>query len=162
MKKHLLLITLILLLGTAAAWSASSLDRWTLPPTSAPEPAQLPKLDQPFVPDGDLQEWRSTASVPIRYESYISRPKQKGKWLGPADAGMEVYCAWTDQGICLAAVVADDDVFNDCAGEAFWRRDCIEFHLDGRAPDKLNSPAQELGVEHVYYRPPNGEFAAEA
>jgi len=156
----LTLAAIILLLGTAA-WSADIPDRWTAPP-SPTELAQLPKLDQPFVPDGELAEWGSAATVPIRYESYISRPKHKGKWLGPADAGMEVSCAWSEEGLCLSAVVADDDVFNDRKGEAFWQCDCIEFHFDGRAPDKIGSVLQELGVEHVYYRPPNGKFPAEA
>lgn len=160
MNRSLLTLTaLILLLGTAA-WSADIPDRWTAPQVPT-ELAQLPKLDQPFVPDGELAEWGSAATVPIRYESYVSRPRPKGKWLGPSDAGMEVYCAWSEEGLCLAAVVADDDVFNDRKGEAFWQCDCIEFHFDGRT-DKIGSPLQELGVEHVYYRPPNGKFPAEA
>lgn len=149
------------LISALAFGGVSSADRWDSSAVST-EPAQLPRLDQPLVLDGDLREWGSAAYVPIRCESSISRAKQKGKWQGPADSGMEVYCAWSPEGLCLAAVVADDDVFNDRKGEAFWRRDSIEFHFDGRAPDKLMTPTQELGVEHVYYRPPNGEFPAEA
>lgn len=114
------------------------------------------------MPDGELAEWSLAASVPIRYASYVSRAFPKRAWRGPADAGMEVYCAWTEEGLCLAAQVADDDVFNDRKGETFWHCDCIEFHFDCRASDRIGSPTQELGVEHVYFRPPNGKYPAEA
>lgn len=131
-------------------------DRWT-PPVVQTAPAQLPRLVQPLVMDGALGEWESAACVPLHCRSYILYSRDPHKWNGPADAGFEVFCAWNDRGLCLAAVVADDDVRNNRPGKDYWQQDCVEFFLDGRVGEKFMQPPYSRGAYQILIRPPTGK-----
>lgn len=154
MKQAILIVTIFAALAPCTLIHA---DRWTPPAVEATVPAQLPKLAQPLVIDGVVKEWASAACVPVHSPSYVLYSREPHKWNGPADAGFEAYCAWSDAGLCLAAVVADDDVINDRPGKDYWQRDCIEFYLDGRAPDKLMTQPYTKGAYQVLVRPPIGK-----
>jgi hypothetical protein len=130
-------------------------DRWT-PPAMQTAPAQLPKLARPMKMDGVLTEWESAACVPLYCRSYILYSRDPHKWNGPADAGFEVYCAWNDKGLCLAAVVADDDVRNNRPSKDYWQQDCVEFFLDGRVGEKFMQPPYSRGAYQILIRPPIG------
>jgi hypothetical protein len=113
----------------------------------------MPRLIEPLVLDGDLNEWASAACVPARYLTYaeiIHMPR----WRGPADAGIEFYCAWNGDGLCLAAVVADQDVRNDQPDAELWRRDCLEVFVDGRAGGEFMKPPYSAGAYQLLVRPP--------
>lgn len=152
MKRSLLVAAIFAVLPAQALPAGS---RWT-PPVIPAAPASLPKLSQPLVLDGALGEWNQAACVPMLSESYILYSREPHKWNGPADAGMEVYCAWSERGLCLAAVVADDDVRNDRQGKDYWEQDCVEFFVDGRAGDKLMTEPYSKGAYQILVRPPLG------
>lgn len=145
------LITICSLIFIACVGSVSA-DRW-LPPPTQPELAQLPKLAAPLVIDGDLGEWTSAAATPVRATSYITVLNKPHTWNGNADSSMEFYSAWNTEGLCLAAVVADDDVYNDCEPKDMWQQDCVEIYVDGRT-DKLMRPPYSPGAYQILVRPP--------
>lgn len=141
-------------LFAAAPW-ALALERLPLPPPAeTPPPTPLPRLTAPFTPDGVLQEWTAAACVPVRSASCIAHRSSSHEWRGPADAGMEWYGAWNQEGLCLAAVVADDEVRNDRPDDALWQQDCVELFLDGRPSDALLKPSYGPGVYQFLIRPP--------
>lgn len=131
--------------------------RWDVP-QAIPE-GFLPKLGAVTV-DGDLAEWNTAAAVPLRFASYIAIRKPSHTWNGPADCGMEVYCGWNDDGLCLAGIVADDDVRNDATPENSWQQDCLELYVDGRTDEKFMKPPYTKGAYQMYVRPPVGGKAA--
>lgn len=114
---------------------------------------------QPLVLDGELNEWASAACVPARYESYAEIIQLPG-WRGPADAGLEFYCAWNSDGLCVAAVVADDDVRNDRKDKDLWQQDCLEIFVDGRSGDAFMKPPYSPGAYQLLTRPPTADRGA--
>jgi len=146
MKKACLLWALLVPMGLAkttfAGWPA------------APPPAPLPKLAQPLVLDGDPSEWAGAGCACMRYEEWIGKIQPPHKWRGPADAGMEVYYAWNDEGLCLAAVVADDDVRISSDGKLLGERDCVRFHVDGRLNQEFMMSRYTAGAYSLVVRPP--------
>ncbi len=135
--------------------------RWA-PPNIPDRPAQLPRLSQPLVLDGDVAEWSAATSVPLLSKSYLLYCRPPHKWNGPPDAGMVVHCAWNDDGLCLAAVVADDDVRNDMPANDYWKQDCVEFFIDGRVGEKLMTRPYSQGAYQVLVRPPMGDRPPDA
>ncbi|MFH0795698.1 MAG: sugar-binding protein [Candidatus Omnitrophota bacterium] len=114
----------------------------------------LPKLTQPLVLDGNLNEWTEAACVPVRYQSYVCHLLPSHKWLGPADAGMEFFCAWNKDGLCLAAVVADDEIYNDREPQKLWQQDGVEIFLDGRAGERFMKAPYSKGAYQIFTQPP--------
>jgi len=121
-----------------------------------PAPTPLPRLTQPLSLDGDLGEWGEAARMSLRSAADISTVKQTHKWLGPADAGMEVACAWNADGLCLAAVVTDQELINDSAAQHFWQQDCVELFVDGRVGSRFMQPPYSPGAYQLLVRPPVG------
>jgi len=72
MKTFYSTISMLLLVSVHVVNGADSKapNPWVPPEITTPA-AQLPRLDQPLVIDGDLKEWGSAACVPVRYASYI-------------------------------------------------------------------------------------------
>ncbi|MCX7016279.1 MAG: hypothetical protein NTW86_27610 [Candidatus Sumerlaeota bacterium] len=124
---------------------------WVAPQLQS-APGEIPKLQQPLAVDGDLKEWAGSASVPIRCRAYLSKTYPVYGWSGPADAGMEVFCAWTAEGLALAANVTDDDL---------QRLDALEIYVAGN-PDKNSADsAAPAGVRKITIHPPLGDKAAQ-
>ena len=140
-----------------AAWgpapSAEAAGRWARPPKGR-QAAPLPRLAEPLVLDGDLKEWSAAASVPVRNRSCLILEKEGHAWKGDADAGMEVLAAWNDAGVCLAAVVADNEILNTREDGSLWQQDCIELYLDGRAADRFLKWPYSPGAYQMFVRPP--------
>lgn len=148
----LLCCVLLAILTCQAAFAANSL--WS-PPEMPKVPTDLPRLTQPLVLDGDLGEWASAASVPILGKSHIFSKPDEHIWNGPADAGMEVYCAWNSDGLCLAARIADNEIINDQSqGRDYYMQDCVEIFLDGRTGSELMSFPYSFGAYQALVRPP--------
>ena len=150
----LLAAALTLWLPAANARAAGDGDRWRVP---KPEivPARLPHLSQSLVLDGDLSEWQDAVCVPVRLRNDVRREIPPRKWRGPADAGMEVYCAWDSDGLCLAAVVTDDDVSNRFRGYQAFKQDSLHLLVDGRGPDRFLKPPASPGVYTILVTPPS-------
>jgi hypothetical protein len=145
------------LLMTAVSYAQEN-NAWVVPKLPPPQ-GQLPRLAQPLALDGELKEWAGAASLPVLYRSdFIVPPQDPGRWQGAADAGMEVFQAWNEEGLCLAVRVVDDDVFNDSADPDSWMQDCFEMYLDGRRQDLLMSVPFSKGAYKAQFRPPlNGK-----
>lgn len=138
-----------------ATRGAFGLERLPMPPAAeAAPPIPLPRLTEPFTPDGVLQEWAQAACVPVRSPGCIAHRSSAHEWRGPADAGMEWYGAWNPEGLCLAAVVADDEVRNDRPEDALWQQDCVELFLDGRSGDRFLKSPYSPSVYQLLIRPP--------
>lgn len=153
--KHLRAMTLALVSMIAAATWAHGLEPLPLPAVStASSPAQLPRLAEGFIPDGALDEWKQSACVPVRSVASIAHRVTTHDWRGPADSGMELYVAWNEQGLCLAAVVADDYLGNDRPDGSLWQQDCLELFLDGRQGASFHTSSYSTGVFQLLARPP--------
>jgi hypothetical protein len=134
-------------------------DRWARP---APlQAAPLPRLAQPLILDGDLKEWSGGACIPIHSQYSIAHIRPDHKWKGPADCGLEAYAAWNDDGLCLAAAVADDEVINTKPNTALYEQDCVELYVDGRAPQWLMASPYTRGAYQLQVRPPTATRDAE-
>jgi glycerophosphoryl diester phosphodiesterase len=131
---------------------------WQTKPSN-PE-GKLPKLTKPLVLDGKLDEWEGATSVLLRYASYIAHIKPGHEWRGPKDAGAEMYCAWNDDGLCLAAIVADDNVHNERPPGFIWQQDCLELFIDGRVGQAFMKPPYSKGAYQLFVRPPVGKLPA--
>lgn len=127
--------------------------RWTPPDVKTPLFA-LPKLSKAFVLDGNLKEWEGAACLPVRSSSQIAYRAPSHEWMGPADAGMEFYSAWNPDGLCMAAVVADDEVINTRSELMIYYQDCIEVQLDGRSDDKFGTRYSTQGCLRLLIKPP--------
>lgn len=152
--------TCFLLLVAAACPVLGAAAKWT-PPAAENVAYQLPALGGPLALDGDIGEWSKAACLPVRSFSYVDVCERTHKWNGPSDAGMEFYAAWNDEGLCVAAVVADDDVINTRAGKDFWQQDCVEVYVDGRSGDKFMRPPYSLGAYQLLVKPPTSDKPAD-
>ncbi|NQU09393.1 hypothetical protein HQ590_01265 [bacterium] len=150
--RHLTMTVLGGLILLGASFTCAGEDRWTL--NQETPKGVLPRLREPLVLDGQIKEWSSATTLPLRYRSYIAARKSDHPWLGLADASAELYCAWNDEGLCLAARVADDDVRNDRPPNDYWKQDCIELFVDGRVGDRFRKPPYSLGAYQLLVRPP--------
>jgi len=146
------LFAALLALSLAPLAAAQEQDpRWTVPAT--PPTAYLPKLAQPLALDGDLAEWAGAVAVPVRFADWIAHRNPAAAWNGPADVGMEVYCAWSEAGLCLAARVTDNDVINERDPGNLWQQDCLELFFDGRQGEALLSSRPGPGFYQVLVAP---------
>ena len=122
----------------------------TLTLTAAEPEAFLPRLGAVKV-DGDLTEWNAAVTVPVRFAACIAQRRASHIWSGPADCGMELFCGWNEEGLCLAGFVADDDIRGDLDG--------VELYVDARGGGAfLKSPYSE-GSGQILVRPPVGDEA---
>ena len=127
-------------------------ERWKIPAVT-PE-ARLPRLKAMLNLDGELTEWQGVPSVPVRFQSFIAHRQLLHQWRGPSDLSAEFLCAWSDDGICLAASVFDDDLVNDREIPFLWQQDCIELFVDCRAGEKFLKPPYSAGAYQIFIRPP--------
>tara|TARA_B100000809_G_scaffold250642_2_gene283342 strand:+ start:4476 stop:6374 length:1899 start_codon:yes stop_codon:yes gene_type:complete len=121
---------------------------------------KLPRLTKPLVLDAKLNEWKGATSLSLRYASYISSIKPDHEWHGPKDAGAEMYCAWSDEGLCLAVLVADDTIHNERPPGSTWQQDCLELYIDGRVGETFMKPPYSRGAYQLFVRPPVGKSPA--
>jgi len=127
--------------------------RWT-PPILPVAQNVVPRLAQPLVIDGRLAEWGSACCVPVRSRGNIMYLAGNHQWLGPADAGMEAFCAWTPDGIALAANVTDNEVINRKSPATYYEHDCVELFVDARADDRFGKAPYSKGAYQFFVRPP--------
>lgn len=115
-------------------------------------PQQLPYLARTPRIDGNLAEaQRGTLRLSINTSSDLV---VNHDWQGPSDAAMEVYSAWTQKGLYLAAVVTDDEVISTVRDEEIWHQDSIEIYLDTRLPQYFAKPSYTAGAYQLFIRPP--------
>ncbi|HUW34169.1 MAG TPA: sugar-binding protein, partial [Planctomycetota bacterium] len=69
-------------------------------------------------------------------------------------ASMEVSTAWNDQGLCIAALVHDNELINDQPDDLLWQRDCIELFVDGRIGERFMKPPYSPGAYQLFIKPP--------
>ena len=144
-------------LALAGSLAALADGRWT-PPTVPAAKNVVPRLTQPLTLDGHLTEWGSAACVPIRAQGNIIYRGGTHQWLGPADAGMETFCAWTPDGLALAANVTDTEVINTKPPASYYAQDCVELFVDARADEKFGKAPYSKGAYQLFVRPPvNGQ-----
>ncbi len=127
-------------------------------PSGAPDGGpcvQLPRLRQELVLDGGLTEWSGAAVIPFHLASFLASPSGAPPWGGVQDLSADAYCAWNRDGICLAAQVVDDQVFNDRTGVDIWQMDCLEAFVDGRVGDDLMAPSYSKGAYQLFVRAPH-------
>jgi len=153
MSKSRIVSVIVLVLALGACVQA---DRW-MPPALPAADAQLPRLALPVVLDGDVIEWAAAACVPVRSFADVTSLSHLHQWRGASDAAVEVYCAWNEKGLCLAAVVADDDVVASSDTTKLWERDCVEFFVDGRSGDKFMREPYSPGAYQILIRPPTAQ-----
>ncbi|HDZ20426.1 hypothetical protein LCGC14_0161870 [marine sediment metagenome] len=143
-------------------WSPASAGqrRWPAGLASAPPLIGVPKLTEPFVVDGQLDEWASGLATPCRAVSLSIYLQGDHEWLGPDDASMESFIAWNADGICVAVAAWDNELVNDQPPQTLWNEDCVtavvETQSDAdRAPDDPPIP----GVRFLIV-PPRGDEPA--
>jgi hypothetical protein len=143
---------------------------WNRWPTDAPaEPVvTIPQLAEPFIADGELTEWGSALSVPIRSDSLVTYVMGDQKWRGPDDASMDCFVAWTPEGLAVAMAVRDDDLINDDPVERPWDYDCCAVIIEPReitgAPWRvgvLGIPPQASGPNAPFMLPGAGSDPSE-
>jgi hypothetical protein len=137
--------------------SAPTRDAWT-PPAAAGANLQLPRLPKPLVLDGELGEWSDTPRIAMRSPASIAGRAADREWRGPADAGLVVRCAWTQEGLCFAVVVTDDEVRNDRETARLRDQDCVEIVVDVQS---LAHRSESIGFHKVLLRPPTAGRGAE-
>lgn len=140
----------MLVSGSTGLRAAGSLDE-----TKTQIAGRMPRLARDMKVDGNLQEWASIPSVPVRSMNCASRWDRAHVWKGPADASAEFFCAWSEKGLYMAARVADDDLRRSAKKEDTWTRDCVQFFIDARSADLLATPGT-VGTELLQFviRPP--------
>lgn len=145
----------VLILALLSAQSAQSArQRWTLPASSKDATLTLPRLGAKLALDGKLAEWKSAARLPLVSERQVVRIPSSRKWIGAEDIAMEFYAAWTPEGLCLAADVTDDDVYNDQPNAGLWKCDCLEIFVDGRTGDAFHTAPYADGAYQITVKPP--------
>ncbi len=59
--------------------------------------------------DGDLSEWNTSSPAILNRVDQIVR--DVGQWTGPEDLSLEIYLAWDENNLYLAATIMDDTPF---------------------------------------------------
>jgi hypothetical protein len=155
----LLMPCLLLLLGQTA--SVCAVETLWRAPREVPVPAELPRLTQPIALDGDIKEWGEASGLTLFSRDSIENEKSPHHWRDASDAGMEIFFGWNEQGICIAAKVADDEVINRQATENFYYQDCIQLMVDGRTGGAfMKDSLSGKGAYSLDIRPPTGEMPA--
>ena len=129
-------------------------------PDMSKVPAQLPRLSQPLALDGELKEWDSAISMPVRAKSFLLR-SEKTPPASKLKSGMEVLAAWNDMGLCISFMVVDPNVVFDLS-KSPDNQDSIQIQLDERTGEKYLSPEFTDGAFLIIVRPPLPEHAPEA
>ena len=144
-------------------WPAADRNRW--PDTDIEErpPIVIPRLAEPFVVDGDVDEWAGALSAPVRSRTLAIYHQGDREWFGPNDAGIECFAAWNDQGICVAALLTDNELYNDRPADAPWDQDCATVVVQPRPlpPADPNRPDIVPGKIGLLIVPPRGETEAD-
>ena len=79
--------------------------------------------------DGDLAEWRGQPVARLTFRMTADAKKVDSD----GDCSTEVWCAWDDAGLYLAARVRDDDLrFGQPGLERWWERDSMELWVGSR------------------------------
>ena len=147
------LITLMLLLAHSLGMAAAPSSPFS-PPVLPEIKSLLPRLSAPLNLDGDLKEWTSAVSMPVRGKAYMMGDPAS---FEKVKSGMEVLTAWNDDGICIAAIVADPNVISDPKMSP-ENQDCIEIQIDGRSGVRFLSTDFSPGAVLIFVRPPiNGQ-----
>lgn len=99
--------------------------------------------------DGRLDEVKGLKSQ-VRNTREEVYPRDPGvEWNGAKDLSMEVWVAWTAEGLYLAAKVADDVATESVPDDAFfWKQDSLQIAWDmgNRAESGYDRQCLELGV----------------
>ena len=118
-------------------------------------PYKHPKTDEPLVIqglrgtpraiDGSLNDWQinylKPAVLDVKEQLFLGA----GSWDGVKDLSGNFYVIWDDKNIYIAAVVKDDKLSMNKAGDTIWNADAIEILLS--RPEK----AATTGTEHYQY-----------
>jgi hypothetical protein len=67
---------------------------------------------------------------------------------------MEAFCAWTPDGLALAANVTDNEVINKKSPATYYEHDCVELFVDARADDRFGKAPYSKGAYQFFVRPP--------
>ena len=140
--------------------------RWVDRPAPSRPPIGIPRLAEPFVIDGELNEWASALAAPSRSDALAVYSQAGHEWLGPDDASQESFIAWNADGVCLATIVRDSEIFNDRPPELPWDHDCATVTVNalppGYDPDadlpEGQAPPPKMGLLVV---PPRGQTPAD-
>ncbi len=76
--------------------------------------------------DGKLGDWKEAKWVELKDKKHMGGEG----WAGPEDLSGRFALAFSDEGLCFAAVVTDQEFFNDHAGDGLWQGDSIQIALD--------------------------------
>ena len=94
--------------------------------------------------DGDLSEWRAAAWFALG-EDHLSRDFTPAlEHAGAADLAARVACAWTPDGLALAAEVTDDRHHTAPSEGVAWQGDSVQVYFD-----PLNNAAPDAPAHHV-------------
>lgn len=118
-----------------------------------PHPASLPKLSQELVLDGKLKEWTFISPIKIDKRDFITWENTPNQWQGKEDSSVKIYCAWTQEGLCIGVDVIDDKVYNEKKGKNLWKQDCVELFFDGRHGDNFMKRTYSKGAFQILVRP---------
>lgn len=118
--RYALVVILLSLFCFNTSTAFSGTPNWD-PPKLNTGPLSAPKLQAILSLDSDLSEWKGVPCVCARQIS------ASGKDI---DAAFEFYVAWTDDGLCLAVNIADDEL------SPLDGQDIITLLVDSRAPEK--------------------------
>lgn len=157
--KHALATVAIFLLSIILPTAAQSAPPATT--STTPPDALMPKLSGPLSLDGRLDEWQSVLSVPVRDKACLTINNKRLQWQGPDDASASVRIAWNDEGLCIAADIRDNDVFNDREPEFLFLQDGLEIFLDVRNSRTVGTKPISAGWYQFFIRPPMGDKGPE-
>lgn len=91
------------------------------------------KPDPPPAMDGQLGEWSSIPGV-WKLETADSATYNKKAWTSPTDLSAQVWFAWRQENLCVAANISDDKFFQTQRGRGMYLGDHLELNIDV-APD---------------------------
>jgi len=121
-KRLLFAVVLVLLIsGLAVAGD---------PPFEHPETGEPLVIDclrgTPRAIDGNLNDWQLVYMTPAIVDTAEQIYLGPETWDDPEDCSGEFYVMWDDTNIYLGAIVRDDDISNNKAGDAIWNADAVE------------------------------------
>ncbi len=112
--------------------------------------------------DGDLAEWSDVDPISLDQKPFLAyqdsldvtpRTDAVLAWKGMRDGSADIYCAWTEAGLAVAAAVTDDNVVPGRKDDKASKRDSVELFVGTTVVPRMALGAK--GAFHFVIYPPS-------